>query len=418
MINHVKFILCHRRSLTGRKVLTYLLVIIVVILVGCTRATPTPDQSLEQPVVTTSLPKHFLPSIFAQREADSSVQTTSEPGQPSATELYTPTSTDTPIPSTDTPTPCSPPTDWVAYTVQSGDTLYSLAQKTNTTVDEIQRANCMAGATTIIVGQVLYLPILPPTNTPVPPTNTPLPPTNTDTPKPAEPTPTNTPDRPEIVLAPGGGNNPDFTPCEFEIGSPWIDVDEDHIEVGERRYFFACEFEDKIDSAFVTMSNGQIEPLDILSSMPNPILQQGNATALVAWSALPIHPFSQSGEQYSLTFTDSNGSDTTRTFWIEQPTRAYILAVPPVKGPGSSFDIYYVNFGINTNLNIEMYQEVSFDGKQYTFAYISEWEVTVNNALPNGNGWVMRPLQLNASSPILAYLVHYQLQAYSIFWLE
>lgn len=55
---------------------------------------------------------------------------------------------------------CGRPSNWAAYTVQRGDTLSSLAQRTGTSTQQIQTANCLAG-TLIFAGQVLYLPFVP-----------------------------------------------------------------------------------------------------------------------------------------------------------------------------------------------------------------------------------------------------------------
>jgi LysM repeat protein len=82
------------------------------------------------------------------------------------------------IPPTPRP-PCGPPPNWVQYSVQPGDTLYSLAVRTHTTVYAIVQANCLSGYN-LYVGQQLWLPFLPPP----PPTATftpPMPPTVTDT---------------------------------------------------------------------------------------------------------------------------------------------------------------------------------------------------------------------------------------------
>ena len=80
-----------------------------------------------------------------------------------------PTPTNTP-----TPRPCAdePPSDWQPYTVQRGDTLYSLARRIGTTMDLVIFYNCLQ-STQLWAGQQLYLPALPtPTNTP---TSTPTP---------------------------------------------------------------------------------------------------------------------------------------------------------------------------------------------------------------------------------------------------
>ena len=69
----------------------------------------------------------------------------------------------TPQPSTAATAPpaCTPRTDWPLYTIQSGDTLYSLAIRTDTTVDTLQAANCLADPHTIREGQELRVPTLP-----------------------------------------------------------------------------------------------------------------------------------------------------------------------------------------------------------------------------------------------------------------
>lgn len=83
------------------------------------------------------------------------------PAPPAATP--TPTEALTP---TETAVPCGAPSDWVSYRVKSGDTLYSLATATGTTVPALQFANCMGASTRLLAGQIIYLPKLPPTATP------------------------------------------------------------------------------------------------------------------------------------------------------------------------------------------------------------------------------------------------------------
>ena len=94
--------------------------------------------------------------------------------------------------------PCGPPAGWVVYIVQIGDTLYSLAQRTGSTVAALRQANCLPDDT-IRIGQRLYVPRLPtPILSPTPTvTRTPSPtPTASVTPTPTNgitltPTPTN-----------------------------------------------------------------------------------------------------------------------------------------------------------------------------------------------------------------------------------
>lgn len=89
-----------------------------------------------------------------------------------------------PLLPTNTPAQCGPPSNWVVYIVQSGDTLYSIARRVNQTVSQLKVANCLA-SDNIRAGQKLYIPFYPPplpsptalptrTATP-PPTSTPLP---------------------------------------------------------------------------------------------------------------------------------------------------------------------------------------------------------------------------------------------------
>lgn len=93
--------------------------------------------------------------------------------------------------------PCGPPFGWRQYPVQHGDTLYALAQRHRTTVVAVKRANCLT-SNIIFVGQMLWLPPLPPTWTPTVTATTTE--TLTATPTPTDtsevsplPTPTETP---------------------------------------------------------------------------------------------------------------------------------------------------------------------------------------------------------------------------------
>lgn len=73
---------------------------------------------------------------------------------------------------------CGPPSWWVRYTVQPGDTLGGLAANRRTTIDEVLRANCR-DAIDLQAGQSIFLPpgFQPGPAAPVPqPSLTPLPP--------------------------------------------------------------------------------------------------------------------------------------------------------------------------------------------------------------------------------------------------
>ncbi len=69
-----------------------------------------------------------------------------------------------PAPDTD-PTPtatsaaaCTVRADWFEHTVAQGDTMYNIAQRSDSSVDELAAANCLDDATQISVGQTLYVP--------------------------------------------------------------------------------------------------------------------------------------------------------------------------------------------------------------------------------------------------------------------
>lgn len=159
--------------------------------------------------------------------------------------LWVPPDDATPTPVRPTATPCGPPRGWVQFTVQRGDTLYSLARRHRTTVYAIMNANCLQ-STTILAGQQLWLPWIPPTWTPTSTptstaTTTPTPsvtststvtPTSTLTPTPTStggvsplPTPTGT-QRPTLTPSPTEtstaqpSETPTATPTLAETASP------------------------------------------------------------------------------------------------------------------------------------------------------------------------------------------------------
>jgi len=53
---------------------------------------------------------------------------------------------------------CPLPNGWKTYTVQRGDSLFVIAQKNDSSVDELQEANCIVDARYIEVGQVIGVP--------------------------------------------------------------------------------------------------------------------------------------------------------------------------------------------------------------------------------------------------------------------
>ena len=89
-----------------------------------------------------------------------------------------------PLEPTATAVSCGPPSGWVIYIVQPGDTLFNISQRVNSSVSQLKYANCLT-SDNIRIGQKLYVPYQPvPIASPTVPSATLLPPTATDTPPP------------------------------------------------------------------------------------------------------------------------------------------------------------------------------------------------------------------------------------------
>ena len=115
--------------------------------------------------------------LFFRSRAPAAPQPTQTP-VPTVTETSPPTQTHTPPPPTSTPTvtpvPTQPntPVPPTKYTVRSGDTLSTIADKFSTTIEKIQAFNSLGNSDELQVGQVLQIPASGstpnPTNTPRP----------------------------------------------------------------------------------------------------------------------------------------------------------------------------------------------------------------------------------------------------------
>ena len=90
---------------------------------------------------------------------------------PGAAASPVPTIVVAPSPATQATSPppsCTPRNDWPVYTVQSGDTLYSIALRTDSTVGAIQAANCLPDPDRLAEGQALRVPQQPAPQDPTP----------------------------------------------------------------------------------------------------------------------------------------------------------------------------------------------------------------------------------------------------------
>jgi LysM repeat protein len=310
-----------------------------------------------------------------------------------------------------TPTPCvvSPPLGWILYTVRLGDTLFSLATTRGTTTDSVIQVNCLASSD-IRAGQSLYLPPLPITSEPPPSPTSP----------PEQPTEEPTVEVPPWNLEVGAPNDP-LPPLP-------ADRDADEVELGERRYFFACEFTSTLTLATVTLSNGLTQQVEFesLENLSNLDIQVNvtNTKAAVTWPALPSQPTGV----YTLTLTESSGSQKSLNFEVITPTQEHILTVPSVGPSGTVFQVYYVNFDVYTDAStmptFEFWSEEPTLGQgSYELSYRRSWQVPITQPLAgvSGKGWEQVPLPVEAADLPAAYSVAFVYDGgkrYTLFWLR
>lgn len=130
---------------------------VVSLLVGCTRPKPTqsaapqptPTQALTPTATTAPGVPTLTPTPLASPAA---VQATATPTPQSFTP---PEPTATPAPQQPEPTPAAGTS---TYTVQPGDTLYALAARFGTTVNELAALNNLSPDAMLLAGQVLTIP--------------------------------------------------------------------------------------------------------------------------------------------------------------------------------------------------------------------------------------------------------------------
>ena len=153
----------------------------------------TPDATVPAPTPTLAATMTPLPPTATSQPSATPVPTTQTPTDSAAPAAFdaAPTSfiaTWTPAPThTPSPTPVETllparrpdcqtlrPQGWITYTIRSGDSLFGLANATDTSIGMIAQVNCLPESGLILAGQPIYLPALPPTRPPVqaaPPVN-------------------------------------------------------------------------------------------------------------------------------------------------------------------------------------------------------------------------------------------------------
>ena len=152
---------------------------------------------LEEPTATSEpITNTPIPSI-----TPTSIQTPTN--EPSATPTPANTAADT-LAGTNTPSAtstetgvCVPvqPLGWIVYTIQANDALFNLALEAGTTVEYVQEVNCLANDA-LSIGQTIFLPVPPVTNTPTPDPNVGSDDSGSNQPGNSQPRPTQRPSNP------------------------------------------------------------------------------------------------------------------------------------------------------------------------------------------------------------------------------
>ena len=103
------------------------------------------------------------PTATAVNPTEPALTATSSP-PPEATPIASPTNTPTAEPTQVSCIP-SPPFGWTRYSIQANDSLVSLSEAANTTVERLMQVNCLDN-TLLNIGQQIWLPAIAPTATP------------------------------------------------------------------------------------------------------------------------------------------------------------------------------------------------------------------------------------------------------------
>jgi hypothetical protein len=167
--------------------------------------------------------------------------------------------------------------------------------------------------------------------------------------------------------------------------------------VGERAYYFACDFPDPTSlTASMTGPSGA-QPLELLDHMPNPDLKFGQAQRLVVWSAicdLPPGP-------YTLTIADGQNNQAQHSFALNATNKEQILTVPEVSEAGKRFEIYYCGYQPDQEIQVDFYFEVARDPNGgYFFWHSASWDVQIGP-----QGWTTEALWSLPGDPARSYLL-------------
>jgi LysM repeat protein len=309
----------------------------------------------------------------------------------------------------------TPPPGWKLYTVRSGDTLFRLATTRDTIIEEVKRVNCLI-SDNLDVGQQLYLPplVLPPAP-PAPPPGAAQPAIQAAL---SSPFAMRSHALNSLLLAIPSQNKD--APCKEEQRSPWIDVviignhPTDTLELGERVYYFACEFPDPGSLTARLSGPWGTEDLDMLYYPPTPDQPMHKAQAVAVWNAtcdLPVET------TYTLTMEDEKGNQAPpHRFTLKNMDTKRILAVPQTVTAGRAFQIYYCGYQADAgkSVTIDLYYGAAHGPKgKYDFHHATSWQVLIGPA-----GWTTERLMSSTDDRLTAYLLRLRdKESYDFIWL-
>lgn len=130
----------------------YAFILSLVIIIFSTACNLSTEQA--QPTVSVDVSTQIPTAVTIQPTATTAPTSTPIPSNSSPITSSNTSTTNT----TSSTSNCSKQTNLGTYTVVAGDTLFGIAQRGNTTVAILTRANCISDAGVISVGQVLYVP--------------------------------------------------------------------------------------------------------------------------------------------------------------------------------------------------------------------------------------------------------------------
>ncbi len=110
------------------------------------------------PIIVIPTPIAMTTAEETEQPEESSLTKTPVITQTAVSPSPTATISETPTPQA-TPTICTTASGWPLYKVQQGDTLFSIAQRAGSTVDELVAANCLSDRNIIPTGFMLLVPV-------------------------------------------------------------------------------------------------------------------------------------------------------------------------------------------------------------------------------------------------------------------